>query len=162
MGQNGRGQAVAALLRETLLTGGSRAVATVTSTSMEPTLRQGDRITIEGTEPSRLRRGDIVVYESPLAGLVVHRLMWRVPPIGIPRVAFTKGDALLYLDRPFAVRGILGRVVGIERVDGSHRSRRKLSGWTGYANWLRAAVAWGWRSSMAGMGRKALTRREKR
>lgn len=162
MGQNGRSAAVADLLRETLLEGGRRAVVTVTSSSMEPTLRQGDRITIEGTDPSRLRRGDIVVYESPLAGLVVHRLMWRVPPFGAPRVAFTKGDALLYLDRPFAIQEVLGRVVGVERASMPARRPRRVDGLASYMRWLGAAAAWGWRSGIVGVGRKALTHREKR
>jgi len=162
MGQNGRRSAVVELLRETLLGGGRQAVVTVASSSMEPVLKQGDRITIEGTDPSRLRRGDIVVYESPLAGLVVHRLMWKVPPLGTPRVAFTKGDALLSLDRPFAIQEVLGRVIGLERGAGADRFHRSVIGWRGYVKWFAAAAAWGWRSVRVGTGRKALTRRGKR
>jgi signal peptidase I len=129
---------------------------------MEPMLRQGDRITIEGTDPSKLRRGDIVVYESPLAGLVVHRLMWKVPPLGIPRVAFTKGDALLFLDRPFAIQEVLGRVVEVERGEGVDRSRRSVAGWRSCAKWLATAAAWGWRNGVMGRGLKTLTHRGKR
>lgn len=147
MGQNGGRWAVADLLRQSLFEGGHRAVVTVASSSMEPALHAGDRLTIERIGSSRLRGGDIVVYESPLAGLVVHRLMWKVPPVGIPRVAFTKGDALLYLDRPFPVEEIVGRVVAVEssRPPGSTRA---VGRWQGYLKWLGAAASWGWRRGM--------------
>jgi len=161
MGLDGGLAVTPGLLRETLTQGGKRAVITVASNSMEPVLREGDRITIEGADPSRLRRGDIVVYESPLAGLVVHRLMWKVPPFGEPRVVFTKGDALPYLDRPVAVRGLLGRVVEIES-GGARSRRRRLSGAAGYTRWIAAAAHWGWKQGMARIGRKALTHRKKR
>ncbi|MBI3447611.1 MAG: signal peptidase I [Acidobacteria bacterium] len=164
MGQNGGSRAVADLLRRTLFEGGRQAVVTVASSSMEPSLHQGDRLTIENISSSRLRRGDIVVYESPLAGLVVHRLMWKVPPVGIPRVAFTKGDALLYLDRPFAVDEIVGKVVAVEtsRPPQSPRSIRRVGRWQGYLKWLGAAATWGWRRGWSEMGLKALIRRGNR
>jgi signal peptidase S26 family len=142
----------AALLREALFEKGRRLVVTVASGSMEPTLHAGDRIVVEGTSPSRLRRGDIVVFESPVAGLVVHRLMWQVPPVGEPRAIFTKGDALPHCDRPVAVQGIVGRVVEVQ----SGRTRRRLLRTVGYARWAAAAVSWGWRRGIGLIARKAL------
>ena len=103
-----------------------------------------------------------MVYENPLAGLVVHRLMWRVPPVGAPRVAFTKGDALLYLDRPFAIGDVLGRVVEVAGSRGSREFGRKVGGFTGLTSWLGAAVAMTWRRGLMGVARKALTHRKKR
>jgi signal peptidase I len=134
----GDGPVVAGLLREALLQRGRRAVIRVSSSSMLPTLRAGDRVTIEGIEPARLRCGDIVVYESPLAGLVVHRLLWKVPPFSEPRGVYTKGDALPYLDRPSPARGVLGRVIAVEGEEG----RRKVRRATGYWWWVLAAARW--------------------
>jgi signal peptidase I len=150
------GPETADLLREALLRGQRRAVLTVSSSSMEPTLRAGDRVTICRTEPALLRQGDIVVFESPLTGLVVHRLMWKVPLYGEPRAFYTKGDALLYLDRPVTARGCLGRVVEIERGGRKRRVRRP----TTYIGWLTAAAGWTARRVLAGMRRSALILRK--
>ena len=138
------------LLRQALLKRGKRVVVKVASNSMEPVLLAGDLIVIEGASPSELRRGDIVVFASPVAGLVVHRLMWPIPPCGEPRAFFTKGDALPYCDRPLAAEGILGRVVEIE----SGGCRRKPSRSSGYARWLAAALSWGWRRFSSGSSGK--------
>jgi hypothetical protein len=153
-----RGVVRGEILKDALLHKGKRVVVTVASGSMEPALREGDRIVVEGAAPSDLRWGDIVVFESPLAGLVVHRLMWQVPPFGEPRAVFTKGDALKYCDRPFSVQGILGRVVEIQ----SGKKRRLISRRSGYARWAAAALSWGWRRSFARIARKALIHRESR
>ena len=103
-----------------------------------------------------------MVYENPLAGLVVHRLMWRVPPLGEPRVAFTKGDALLYLDRPFAIEDVMGRVIEVAGSRGRRKIERRVGGFRGLTSWLGAAAAMTWRRGMTGMARKALARRKKR
>ena len=147
------GPETAALLQEALLRGGRRAVVAVSSSSMEPTLRVGDRITVDSTSPARLHRGDIVVFTSPLTGLVVHRLLWKVPIYGEPRALYTKGDALPYLDRPVAARGCLGRVVEIERGSGTRRVRRAGT----YIGRLRAATGWTLRRVLAGMRLTALS-----
>ena len=146
------GPETASLLREALLRGGRRAVVTVSSSSMEPTLRAGDRITIDATTPDRLRRGDIVVFESPLAGLVVHRLLWMIPPTGEPRVLYTKGDALPHLDRPVAAGGCLGRVVEVER----GKTRRRVRGAEARVMWLTAAAGWTLKRVLAGARPAAL------
>lgn len=112
-------------------------------------LRSGDRIVVEGVAPSDLRYGDIVVFESPLSGLVVHRLMWQVPPRGVPRAVFTKGDALAFCDRPIAVSDVVGRVVEIER----GRRRRKMSPSRRCAGWIAAAVTWGLRRDLGRIAR---------
>lgn len=147
-----QGPETARLLREALVQEGRRAVVTVSSGSMEPTLRAGDRVTVDATRPSRLRRGDIVVFESPLDGLVVHRLIWTVPMIGEPRALYTKGDALSYLDRPIAAASCVGRVVAIERGG----TRRRLRRTAGFISWMKAAAVWTARRILAGPRRAAL------
>lgn len=152
------GPAVAAILRESLTREGRRAVLTVSSGSMEPSLLEGDRVTIERAEPADLRHGDIVVFESPLAGLVVHRVVWFVPPFGGPRAVYTKGDALAYLDSPMAAEAIVGKVVEVE----GRRGRRRIGRIEARARWAAAAASWVFRRGLARFGRKALPRQENR
>lgn len=148
----------ARLLREALLPKGRRAVLTVSSGSMEPTLKAGDKVIVEGAEISSLRFGDIVVYESPLAGLIVHRLVWKVPPMRTAKRIYTKGDALPHLDRPFPSRGILGRVVEIDRGRGRKRVRRAST----FLRWTQVAARWVLSRGADGKGRIALTHRGNR
>lgn len=148
----------ARLLREALLPKGRRAVLTVSSGSMEPTLKAGDRVIVEGAELSSLRCGDIVVYESPVAGLIVHRLVWKVPPMLAPKRVYTKGDALPHLDRPFPSQGILGRVVEIENGRGRRRVRRAST----FLKWTLLSARWVLSRGAGGKGRIALTHRGNR
>ena len=109
------------LLREVLEQRAGRAVLGVTSSSMSPRLIEGDRIAIEYVPPRLLWPGDVVVFRSDTAGLVVHRLIWRNHPLGQPTHIFTKGDAVDRLDRSVGVESILGRVVGIEGGEGRRK-----------------------------------------
>jgi hypothetical protein len=84
--------------------------------------------------------------------------MWKVPPVGSPRAVFTKGDALEHFDRPFAVSGILGRVVVVERGE----RRRRIGGIGAAGRWLASAISWAWRRGFAGTGRKTLIHPENR
>ncbi len=113
-------------------------------------------MTVERVEPSGLRCGDIVLYESPLAGLVVHRLIWMVPLLATPRSIYTKGDALAHLDRPHPVDGVLGRVVEIQ----AGERRRKVRRTTAFIKWVATAARWCLGRGSAGAGRIALTHRE--
>lgn len=107
------------MLREVLDGGAGRATLRVASSSMSPCLEQGDAIEIEQVRPNRLRAGDIVVFRSEEAGLVVHRLIWRDNPLGRPSRIYTKGDALARPDRSVTIDRVLGRVVSIRRGDNS-------------------------------------------
>jgi hypothetical protein len=150
-----------ALMREALLCRGRRVVVRVSSDSMQPVLEPGDRIIIEKAEPRQLRWGDIVVYESPLAGLIVHRLVWMVPPLSGAagaRAVYTKGDALPYLDRPVPAEGILGRVVEVRRGSRRRRIRRATTFWS----WAATAARWGLGRRGRETGRSVLTHGENR
>ncbi|MDD1748081.1 MAG: signal peptidase I [Methanomassiliicoccales archaeon] len=49
---------------------------TVLSGSMNPTLETGDMVVVTSVEPSELKVGDIIVFNSPIAsGLVCHRII---------------------------------------------------------------------------------------
>lgn len=86
----------------------------VASSSMHPRLEEGDEVEIERVSHRRLMPGDIVVFSTSDAGLVVHRLIWG-DPLGRSGRIITKGDALGYLDRAIAPERVLGRVVVIKR-----------------------------------------------
>jgi signal peptidase I len=109
------------LVRELLDREMGRAVIKVTSSSMSPRIEAGDAISIVRAEPRSLQPGDVVVFRSDEAGLVVHRLIWRNHPLGQPTHIFTKGDASDRLDRSVSVDRVVGRVESIHRGEG-HRN----------------------------------------
>ena len=109
------------LVREVLDRETGRAVLKVSSSSMSPRIEAGDVISIVRAEPRSLLPGDVVVFRSDEAGLVVHRLIWRNHPLGHPTHIFTKGDASGCLDRSVPVGRVVGRVESINR-GGDHRS----------------------------------------
>ena len=133
------------LVRDVLGSGAGRAVLRVSSSSMRPRLNEGDEVAIEPVSHRRLVPGDVVVFGTEGAGLVVHRLIWRDHPLGRPTRIFTKGDALGYLDQATTPDRILGRVVSIRRGDGHSRPTtlsdrvRCLGQAAGYATrrWIR-------------------------
>lgn len=108
-------------VREILLDRAGRSVLRVASGSMRPCLEEGDRIHIESVPARSLMPGDVVVYDSESAGLVVHRLIWRDRPLGQPTRIYTKGDALDTMDRSVTVDRVIGRVVSIDRGGGLAR-----------------------------------------
>ncbi len=97
--------------------GGPAGVATlkVVSSSMRPRLQEGDRISVRSVPLRALVPGDVIVFGSERAGIVVHRLIWRGFPLGQPSRLITKGDALHYLDPATSPGRVLGRVISIER-----------------------------------------------
>ncbi len=90
-------------LCEELLARGGRVWRTVTSDSMAPLLRAGDRILVEPCA-GRMRWGDVVVFRTP-AGAMVHRVV-AMRRGRSPRI-IEKGDA-----NPFAGAVDLDAVVG--------------------------------------------------
>lgn len=103
------------LLRQVLEGRKGRTLMTVASASMRPRLEEGDRILVQNVTPRVLRPGDVVVFASEKAGVVVHRLVWRKPLFGLPKRIYTKGDALDRLDASIPANRILGRVTGVVR-----------------------------------------------
>ena len=112
---------LAPLLREVLRGPTGQATMKVASGSMSPRMLEGDRIEVHAVPPRSLRPGDVVVFESETAGLVVHRLIWRDNPLGQPTRIFTKGDALGCLDRSVTVDKVLGRVESVMRDESRFR-----------------------------------------
>src|SRR2546426_9000674 len=98
------------IVRDVLEGEAGRATLKVSSASMCPRIREGDSIEIVRVSHRALTPGDIIVFKSEAAGLVVHRLLWRNHPLGEPTHVFTKGDAVDCLDRSVPIDQVLGRV----------------------------------------------------
>jgi Peptidase S24-like len=84
---------------------------TVTTNSMRPLLRAGDRVVVQPIDPYALRPGDVIVVQRG-GEWITHRLVaadahgWR-----------THGDNACYGDEAASAAQIVGRVIAIERND---------------------------------------------
>lgn len=123
----------------------------VTSGSMSPFIRAGDRVQVRKAGWDELRPGDILFFASPEGTLVTHRC------IGVFRegeLAFilTKGDRSILPDSPWAHANLIGRVTSI------HREKRGLRidrGWGKRMNHVvQELVLWeqSWLSRLPGKG----------
>ena len=68
-------------------------------TSMHPTIRHGDLITVEPVTPSNLRRGDIILYRLQ-NGFIAHRIVNIEKRNGCGRTFILRGDASTTCDAP--------------------------------------------------------------
>lgn len=81
-------------------------LATVESNSMQPSFGRGDLLVVgEAAEPAM---GDVVVYQDPTIGLVVHRVVALDGDL-----VTTQGDANNTADVPFDRSRIVGHVVAV-------------------------------------------------
>lgn len=109
-------------LCDELLARGGRVWRIVTSDSMAPLLRTGDRILVEPCA-GRARWGDVIVFRTP-AGTMVHRVLGVRRGAASPRV-IEKGDA-----NPFGGAVDLTAVVGrVCRRDRQGNSVDLAHGW---------------------------------
>jgi len=97
-----------------ILERGLRARFLVRGTSMGPTIRAGDVLTIERCDAARIRKGEIFLVRAA-RGLTAHRAV-RIERDGRGSVTvYTRGDAQADEDAPVRGEDILGRVVAAER-----------------------------------------------
>ena len=83
-------------------------------TSMGPTIRDGEPITVAPAEPSEITLGDIVAYRNG-HGLVAHRVV-RIERRDQAGGGFVlRGDSATTCDAPVAPEQILGKVISVER-----------------------------------------------
>jgi signal peptidase I len=87
-------------------------------TSMHPTIRHGDLITVEPVEPSNLKRGDIILYRLQ-KDFIAHRIVNIEERNGCGLTFFLRGDASVSEDAPVKPEQVLGKIVCLER---GHRS----------------------------------------
>ena len=117
---------------------------TVTTASMEPTIRQGDQVEVRRLGPRGPAVGDIVLFHDVVLGMVVHRVLWRWWPVGSLHRVYTKGDAAPRGDRSLDPASVLGRVVRV------HRDGQEIP-----TGWLRGR-ALAMRSGLALLAHRAL------
>jgi signal peptidase len=105
-------------------------------TSMHPTIRHGDVITVEPVEPTNLKRGNIILYRLQ-NGLIAHRIVNIEEPEGCGLTFILRGDASTTCDAPVKPEQILGKVVCLER---GHRKidpyRLSVRLWSMFYLWL--------------------------
>jgi hypothetical protein len=83
-------------------------------TSMHPTIRHGDLITVEPVAPANLKRGDIVLYRLQ-NGFIAHRIVNIEERNGCGLTFILRGDASTTCDAPVKPAQVLGKVVRVER-----------------------------------------------
>jgi signal peptidase I len=81
----------------------------VASSSMSPTLKTGEKITVEPVEPVIIQVGQVVVFKSESGKLIVHRVVKKK---GF--VLVTAGDSLRRYDVPVHVYDVIGVVKNLE------------------------------------------------
>ena len=87
-------------------------------TSMHPTIRHGDVITVEAVAPSSLKRGDIILYRLQ-DSFIAHRIVSFEEKKGYGLTFILRGDASTTCDAPVKSEQVLGKVICLER---GHRS----------------------------------------
>jgi signal peptidase I len=83
-------------------------------TSMHPTIRNGDVITVEPVAPDWLKKGDVILYRFR-GGFIAHRIVNIKERNGCGLTFILRGDASVSCDRPVEPEQILGKVVCLER-----------------------------------------------
>ena len=87
----------------------------IQSTSMSPSIRPGDVLTVKSADPHRLQQGDILLLEIENEW-IVHRLM-TLRRIGEEVCVITRGDNADSLDQPVPLDNVLGKVAEIKHQD---------------------------------------------
>lgn len=120
-----------------LLTRGYGVRFHATGSSMHPTIRDGEPITVVVTEPSEISRGDIVLYRRGRC-VIAHRVVAIARDAEGGQIFVCRGDAADAADAPVWPQQILGQVVAVDRA----RRRIGLTGpWARGRQWLRAAAS---------------------
>lgn len=80
--------------------------------SMEPSIRDGDAITVVPVPLEEVRRGDVVLYRTG-DRLLAHRVMGRAR--GVEGLVLVRADAPGWEEERVPARDLLGRVEAVER-----------------------------------------------
>jgi signal peptidase len=83
-------------------------------TSMHPTIRHGDLITVEPVAPCNLQKGDIILYRLQ-NGFIAHRIVNIEEQNGCGLTFILRGDGSTACDAPVKSEQVLGKVVCLER-----------------------------------------------
>jgi len=82
----------------------------VTSGSMEPQIRAGDRVIVSGCRVAELKAGDIILFQKGSI-FCTHRFVRKLDS----DLVIAKGDRQTGFDTPFHQSQIIGKVMAIER-----------------------------------------------
>lgn len=111
----------AALLRKALQQLGESRL-TVRGNSMEPTIKDGDTVTIRAEPFLSIAEGDVIAYQSRSA-VVIHRVVCF-----LNGVAYAAGDANVLIDsEPITPQNYIGKVVRVRR--GNENIERPVLGY---------------------------------
>ena len=110
----------------TLLSEGKKLRIRADGYSMCPTMMPGTIVHIEPlTNNSAITPGEVIVWKRR-SGMVVHRLVRIENETGSVKY-FTRGDSCVAEDLPVGQSDILGRVVAVERKNGTISTRKMLT-----------------------------------
>jgi len=100
---------------------------------MQPTIEDGEVITVAPVTPMAVKRGDILLYQNEL-GVFAHRVV-RITGSGRREdvVYLLRGDASVSSDDPVRPAQVLGRVLTVQRAG------RRIDLTSRRAKWLHAA-----------------------
>lgn len=99
--------------------------------SMFPFIRKGNLCRFTSAQPSKLKKGDIVLFHSVTGQLVAHRL-FDTKELDGNRIFILKGDTNLGFDQPIKEKQILGVLAYVQKGD----KRVHMKGFS--------ASYWGW------------------
>ena len=102
-----------------LLRRGNRVRFRAAGASMQPTIEDGELITVAPVGPGSVKRGDILLYRSE-QGVHAHRVVGRVKGTvtidgGDSPPYLLRGDASVSCDPPVQLEQVIGRVVAVQR-----------------------------------------------
>lgn len=82
--------------------------------SMFPFIKQGNVCNFVPLDPSLLKKGDVVLFYSPIGQLIAHRFI-RTKTINNQQVLLLKGDTNLGFDPLISQERILGKLVCVQK-----------------------------------------------
>jgi hypothetical protein len=99
---------------------------------MQPTIEDGELITVAPVAATSIRRGDILLYQGA-RGVIVHRVVRITGSARREDVSYLlRGDASVSSDDPVGPAQVLGRVVSVARAG------RRIDLSSRRAKWLHA------------------------
>jgi len=100
--------------------------------SMQPTIEDGELITVAPVEPAAVKRGDILLYQG-VRGVIAHRVVrLRKSAKGEDVRYLLQGDASVDRDDPVRPAQVLGQVLAVQRAG------RRIDLTSRRAHWLHA------------------------
>src|SRR5436309_1432713 len=98
-----------------LMRRGNRVRFRAIGASMQPTIEDGELITVAPVEPAAVKRGDILLYQG-VRGVIVHRVVAITGSAKREDLSYLlRGDASVSSDDPVRPAQVLGRVVAMQR-----------------------------------------------